>query len=161
MLKLNGEDTTQVADAKEALGRVLVGEVMRQDGRDLWSASLADHGVRYKKLRQVEREHGVVILPDKRKSQLRLFGPENSSVAATAAIVKLVQDASSDISSDVRVFELTSDQFNRACQGGFKTLTACLGQHKTTFDIVSSPKRILVSGSDKDYSKAMALISSR
>lgn len=46
------------------------------------------------------------------------------------------------------------------CRGGFKTLALRLGD-KATFDIVSMPKRILISGSNADHTAAVAIIASR
>jgi len=157
VLKLEGEDSQLVAQAKETLERIIDGEVVRKDGKDLWSASLGRNGDAYQRLKQVEQDYGVVIMRDRRKSQLRLFGPEGSYRRATEALETLTQEGD----FDGHVIELNLDEFQWACRGGFKALASRLGDNKATFDIASTPKRILLSGSKADYTTALAIIASR
>ena len=126
-------------------------------GEDLWSANLGRNGNEYKRLKEVEQDYGVVIIRNRRKSQLRLFGPEESCRRATAALESLIQKGD----SDGGVIELNEDEFQWACTGGFKMLTSRLGDNKATFDIASTPRRILIGGSNADYTAALAIIASR
>ncbi|KAK4033478.1 hypothetical protein C8A01DRAFT_19571 [Parachaetomium inaequale] len=162
VLKLESEDSRLLAQAKETVERIVAGEVVKKDGKDLWNPGLGRTGDEYKRLKQVERDYGVVIVRDRRKSQLRLFGPEGSCRQATEALETLIQDSSSwTATSDSHVIELNVEEFQWACRGGFKGLTSQLGDNKTTFDITSTPKRILIGGSKADYTAALAIIASR
>lgn len=157
VLKLESEDRQQVAQAKATLERIIGGEVARKDGQDLWSMGLGRNGDEYRKLKKaVEQDHGVVIIRDIRKSQLRLFGPEASCTRAAEAIVAMLQDI-----HDGHAIELSADEFVWACRGGFAALTAHLGNNKAAFDIVSRPTRILISGSKADHAATLAFIASR
>ncbi|KAI5922705.1 hypothetical protein F4810DRAFT_672340 [Camillea tinctor] len=157
VLKLEGEDSKLVAQAKEALGRIINGEVARKDGKDLWSTSLGRNGEEFERLKQVEKDHGVVVVRDRRRSQLRLFGTEERCKRATEALEMLIQEGN----LDSHVIKLNSDEFQWACRGGFKALTVHLGENKATFDIASTPKRILIGGTNEDYEAALAVIASR
>jgi hypothetical protein len=157
VLKLESEDSQQVAQAKATLGRIISGEVVKKDGKGLWSVGLRTNGDEYKRLKQVEQDHGVVIIRDRRKSQLRIFGPEANCRRASEALETLIQQGV----SDGHVIELNSDEFEWACRGGFTALASHLGENKATFDIVSTPKRILIGGSKADHTATLAFIASR
>ena len=156
-LKLEGENSRLVAQAKTTLEIITAGTVAQKDGKDLWNSSLGSNGGDYLKVRQVGREHGVVVVRDKRKSQLRLFGAEEKCKQAINALEAAIQERA----SDGYVIELDGDKFRWACQGGFKALLSLLGDDKATFDITSTPKRILISGSKADHTAALAVIASR
>ncbi|KAK4100979.1 hypothetical protein N658DRAFT_426514 [Parathielavia hyrcaniae] len=158
VLKLEGEDSKLVVQAKEALEHILSGEVARKGDKDVWNASLGRNGGQYRSLKQVERDHGVVVVRDRRKSQLRVFGPEEGCKRATEALGTLVPE---DAASDSHIIELDPAGFEWACRGGFRALTTRLGDNKATFDIASTPKRILIGGSKADYATALAVITSR
>ncbi|KAH6637269.1 hypothetical protein F5144DRAFT_601941 [Chaetomium tenue] len=157
VLKLEGQNSTTLAQAKKALDHIVEGEVATKDGKDLWHANLERNGEEYKKLKQVEEDHGVVIVRDKRKSQLRLYGSDAPNRRATKALELLLQN----VVSHSHVIELDLAGFQWACKGGFKTLVSQLGDGKATFDIVSTQKRILITGSKADHAAAMAIVTAR
>ncbi|KAK3299623.1 uncharacterized protein B0H64DRAFT_337702 [Chaetomium fimeti] len=157
VLKLEGEDSAKLAQAKKTLDHIVGGEVATKDGKDLWNASFGRNGEGYQSLKQVEQDYGVVIVRDRRKSQLRLYGPEASNRRATKALELLLRN----VVSDSHVIELDSDGFRWACKGGFKALASHLGGNKATFDIASTPKRILIEGSKADLTAAMAIVAAK
>jgi hypothetical protein len=159
VLKLEGENSQMVAEAKKSLEKLIAGEVVRRDGRDLWHPSLQRNGDEFQWVKKLQRDRGVVILRDKRKSQLRLFGPRESHRPVADALHEFLKTKSTD--SDHQVFKLTPEEFQWACRGGFKALEARLGRNKATFDIIPTPKRIIVSGTAADISIAAAFISAR
>jgi hypothetical protein len=157
VLKVEGENIGPVAEAKETIERIIGGEVVRKDGQDVWNTDLGRNGDQYKKVQQVGQEYGVVVMRDIRKSQLRVFGPEEACNKAMEALSALVQDGVSK-SNILDAIELGPEEFRWACRGGFKALTSYLGGNKVTLDIVSTPSRILISGSKADYTSALAFI---
>ncbi|KAK0705946.1 hypothetical protein B0T26DRAFT_656138 [Lasiosphaeria miniovina] len=160
VLKLEAEDPVLVARAKDSLDRVIAGVVASSDGSEIWSASFQRNGdAGCKGLKRIEEEHGIAIVRDRRKSQLRLFGSEERCSRAVVALEQLVKDESGG--DNQHVVELDADQFEWACRGGFRTIGARLGDDMVTFDIVSTPKRILVAGSEQDHAFAVALIARR
>lgn len=108
------------------------------------------------KLRKIENDHGIIVIPNRRKSQLLLFGSEESHKRATNALAILAQGR---VFND-QVIELTSEKFQWACRGGFNTLELRLGNDKAAFDIVPTPKRI-ISGSQADYQTALEIVISQ
>lgn len=160
VLKLEGEDKELVSQAKKTLEQIVGGEVVRKGGQTIWSASLGGNGAEYKRLKELERIHGVAIMRDRQKSQLRLFGPERAYGRVTDAIAALVQ-ATQDGNPDSQPIVLSSDAFHWACRGGFQALATRLGNNKATFDIVSTPKRILIRGSKADYIAALDIMVNR
>ncbi len=157
VLKLEGEDSGLVAQAKKTLEGIVSGEVASKGGRGLWSESFTGNGDGYRRIKQLELLHGIVVLRDKRKAQLRLFGPEESCKRAITALETLIQESV----SDNHIIGLSPDEFQWACRGGFQALASHLGHNKATFDIVSTPKRILISGSKVDHAAAIAIIARR
>ncbi|KAH6845780.1 hypothetical protein B0I37DRAFT_398921 [Chaetomium sp. MPI-CAGE-AT-0009] len=148
VLKLEGEDSTTLAQAKKTLDHIVGGEVATtEDGKDLWNASLGRNGEGYNCVKQVEQDHGVVVVRDRQQSNRR------STKALEVSLQKVI--------SDSHAIELDADGFRWACRGGFKALTSHLGANKATFDIVSTPKRILIEGSKADLATAMAIVAAR
>ncbi|KAK4140960.1 uncharacterized protein C8A04DRAFT_39491 [Dichotomopilus funicola] len=160
MLKLEGEDSKAVGEAKKTLEQLIGGQVVKGEGSDLWHASLRKNGPESQRLKEIEGRYGVVLVRDLRKSQLRVFGPEIKCQEATRSLENLIADISSS-SSLAHVIELGPDDFHWACRGGFQALRAQLGDAKATFDITSTPKRILIHGSKADSTVARAFISDR
>jgi hypothetical protein len=159
VLKVEGEDIRLVAEARQTVERIIGGEVVKKDGQDVWNTDLGRNGDEYKKVQQVGQDYGVVVMRDSRKSQLRVFGPEEACNKAMEVLGALVQEGVSK-SNSADVIELGPEEFRWVCQGGFKALTLYLGSNKVTFDIMSMPSRILISGSKADYTSALAFIAS-
>ncbi|KAH8904039.1 hypothetical protein BR93DRAFT_161037 [Coniochaeta sp. PMI_546] len=157
VLKLEGEVAKDVASAKKTLEQLLDGEVVTNDGAAVWTPTFAANGRAYQQMRQLERDLGIVIIRDKRRSQLRLLGPSLKRADARAAIIELAKvDTSSTFS-----IQLDAQQLSRAFRGGFREVAAALGHDKVMFDIVSSPKCIRVAGSEADFTLAQEILKGR
>lgn len=162
VLKLEGEDSKSVAQAKETLGRILVGQVAVQNGDTVWHPGLGkSFGDGLRKVKLIEQGCGVVILRDKRKSQIRLFGPDSGCKKASERLVTLVQELEKTSPNKGRVIELDTEAFQWACRGGFRTLVSLLGDNKATFDVVSTPRRVIITGSEDDYTTAFTMITNK
>ncbi|KUI61889.1 hypothetical protein VP1G_09024 [Cytospora mali] len=57
--------------------------------------------------------------------------------------------------------ELNKEQFKWACQGGFMLISSTVGDGAVTFDVVSNPKRIKVTGSEDQYQTAMKMVAEK
>lgn len=102
----------------------------------------------------MEQKLGVVIVRDKRQSRLHLYGPPEKCGEAW----KLLADLAKEDSSNRHAIQLDEQEFVWACHGGFKAVSAALGEGVVAFDIISSPKRILVTGSDEQYKLALRMV---
>jgi hypothetical protein len=154
VLKIEGGVAKDVATAKKTLEQILDGEVVTNEDGAVWAPAFAANGRVYQRLKQLERDLGLVIVRDKRRSQLRLLGPPSSRADACAAIVELAKADSSAIFT----IELDTQQLSRAFRGGFRAVAAAIGHDKVTFDIVSNPKCIRVSGSEADFILAQEIL---
>ncbi|KAH7010862.1 uncharacterized protein B0I36DRAFT_378516 [Microdochium trichocladiopsis] len=154
VLKIEGEIGKDVASAKATLENIIGGEVMMKDGKAVWVPSFAANGRAYQIMKQLERELGILIVRDKRRSQLRLLGPRPRCDEAQSALIEL---AKAD-SSSIFVIELDTQQFSQAFKGGYRAVAAAIGDDKVILDIASSPRRILVAGSEADFNVAQKIL---
>ena len=156
VLRLEGEDSSHVAEAKQALEKILAGKLAMVEDHILWAPSFGVNGDVYQRLKAMELTLGIVILRDKRRSRLHLFGPPEKCAEAQSLLAALAKEDSSTTSS----IPLDDETFLWACLGGFKKLGEVLGKN-VVFDIISTPKRILVTGSDMDYKLAVDIVTGR
>jgi hypothetical protein len=155
VLRLEGEDKEAVAAAKQTLEGILSGQVATKNDNVIWTPAFTVSGSVFQKLKDLEQALGIVILRDKRLSRLHLFGPVEKCKEAQVHLAKMAKEDSSTLNAII----LNDEQFTWACLGGFKAMANILGE-KVTFDIISKPKRLLVTGSDKDYRTALDMVSS-
>ncbi|KAM0254464.1 hypothetical protein ACHAQJ_006746 [Trichoderma viride] len=139
VLKIEGEISRDVASAKATLEKIIGGEVMMKDGKALWAPSFAANGRAYQRMKQLECELGILI-PRCEEAQ--------------PALIELAKASSSSIF----VIELDAQQFSRAFKGGYGAVAATIGADKVILDITSSPRRILVAGSEADFNIAQKIL---
>ncbi|KAK5654697.1 hypothetical protein OQA88_7021 [Cercophora sp. LCS_1] len=153
VLRLEGEDNKAVAGAKQALEKTLAGEVaMDADKNIIWSPAFTVNGDLFQRIKRLEETLGIAIVRNKRMSRLHLFGPADGCRQAQVHLVKM---ATEDVSVSKGV-KLDDAQFAWACRGGFREIAAVLGR-KVALDIISTPKRIVVTGSERDYRVALEM----
>lgn len=153
-LKIEGEDSKSIAQAKNTIAAILAGVVAKDGSSTIWHSSLRGNGENFTKLMQVQQQTGVVIIRDKAKSQLRLYGPSKECDEVQTTISEILK---SQLSKDVAI-ELNEERFLWARLGGFKKLEAELGPDSVSLDIISTPKRIIISGAACKYDLALSII---
>ncbi|KAI9740028.1 MAG: hypothetical protein M1818_004779 [Claussenomyces sp. TS43310] len=157
VLKLEGKDRKEVAQAKNALEKILAGEIVMYEDEALWTPSFAINGDAYRRLKAIAQNLGVVIVRDKRQSRIHLYGsPERCREAES-----LLADLAKEDSSTRYFVDLNQKEFVWACQGGFKAISAALGEGVVSFDIISVPRRILVTGSDQNYKRVLNMVANQ
>ncbi|KAM0433866.1 hypothetical protein ACHAPT_003809 [Fusarium lateritium] len=150
-LKIEGESDTEVASAKSVLEGILSGVVAKDGQASLWDPSLKRNGHLWRLIKQRQQDLGVVVVRDKAKQVLRLFGTEKACKEAQMQLASLFRkEASSD-----HVIELDQEKRRWAMNGGFKTILGKLGAGNASLDIVSA--KIVITGSLEDYDLALAL----
>ncbi|KFG82559.1 putative ariadne RING finger [Metarhizium anisopliae] len=159
VLKIEGESAENVVSAKADLESILAGVIATDNDATLWHSSLKTNGKLFQAIKTLEKELSVTILRDKVKSELRLFGAQRRCEDAQRRLAQLIRMESRSNSS--RAIELEPQKFFWACHGGFRTIAGQLGQEKVLFDIISTPKKIIVSGSLEDYDLAVAIMEGR
>ncbi|KAK4185172.1 hypothetical protein QBC35DRAFT_28671 [Podospora australis] len=153
VLKLEGDENKSVAESKRELEQILMGRVAMFNDKTIWTPAFTVNGDVFGELKELEQRLGIVIIRNKRRSRVELFGRENKCREAE----ELLNEVAQRDSSTSNFIKLDADQFAWACQGGFKAITEALGG-KATFDIVSTPKRIVVTGSDADFRLAVGMV---
>ena len=157
ILKLEGENSNDVAQAKTTLEKILAGETVICEDKILWTPAFGINGDAYRKLKEIELSLGILVIRNRRRSRLQLFGtPEKCREAQ-----KLLADLAKENASINYVIDLDYQQFAWACHGGFKAISAALGDGVTAFDIISVPRRILVNGSSADYRLVLSMITNQ
>ncbi|KAJ2904260.1 hypothetical protein MKZ38_008471 [Zalerion maritima] len=155
VLKLEGEDGKNVAQAKKSLDGILKGEVVEDiEGKPCWVPAFGTHGPIFQRIKEVRQTLEIAIVRDQRKRQLRLYGPNDKRERATEILRRLAEEAA----STPHVIDLGPTQFAWACRGGFRTVSAALPSASVAFDIISTPKRIQITGSDEDYRIALDMV---
>ncbi|KAK0247287.1 hypothetical protein LTS09_017566 [Friedmanniomyces endolithicus] len=153
VLKIEGEHAEHVKAATDAVEAVLAGLVIKDSNSPLWSPALTN-GATHPRLKQVQREHGIVLIRDKSKRQLRFFGPPAKYESVCEALVASFEV---DLGAS-QTIPLNAQQFAWACRGGFTQVVQALGQDITSFDVASEPKRIVVTGPYEHYRRALAIV---
>lgn len=155
VLRIEGGVSGDVAAAAATLHKILGGELLAVGGKAIWTDSFAGNGPAYRKIKEVERRLGIVIVRDKRKRQLRVLGAPSRHDEARRALTELVKQDS----SSVFVIELNVGMLAWAFDGGFRAVAAAIGSEKVTLDMVSSPRRVLVTGSEASFHTARDILS--
>ncbi|KAI1126260.1 hypothetical protein F5Y10DRAFT_293914 [Nemania abortiva] len=156
-LKIEGEDSKNVAEAKNNILGILAGTVAKDGSSTLWQSSLRSNGEVSRELAQLQQRTGVVILRNKAKSQIRLFGPTNKCEEAQTAIAKILNGQRTGNFT----VELDGEKFLWARLGGYKKLAAELGADSVSLDITSTPKRVIITGTASKYDTALSIISGK
>jgi hypothetical protein len=107
------------------------------------------------KLKQIQRDFRVLIIRDKKRSRLRLYGQDKDRQRAQQVLSGTMKADSSTL----HFIELGQDTFRKALNGGFQQILSILGHDVATIDIASTPKRIIVTGSSEDYQTAVSILS--
>jgi hypothetical protein len=85
---MSSKDAKQVAQAKQLLLEILNGFIVMKGDVPAWSKSFNDP-VTLRHFKQLEEDFGVVILRDRRRSRVNLYGPSTSRALAEKAIADM------------------------------------------------------------------------
>lgn len=149
-IKIDGPSQAEVAEAQAGLESVMAGELLTEDGEPLWSPSFATNAWAYAQMRDLERRLGILVLRDRQKGTLRMLGPRDMFGQARLEIVSLC-------SKDPRCeffIRLDSESLPWILRGGYRHIAKVVGIDKVGLDIVSEPRRLIISGSHADLNVA-------
>ncbi|TKA74356.1 hypothetical protein B0A55_05522 [Friedmanniomyces simplex] len=153
-LKVEGEQVKEVANATNTIKGILAGQLVEAADKPFWVPALATNGPAFHKLKQIQQELGVLIVRNRAKRQLRLFGAPEFCLQAQEQIIKEI----SAHASSVHAIMLNGKQFGWACRGGFAQISSVLGSDVASFDVVSNPQKIVVPGPERLYRQAVELM---
>lgn len=123
----------------------------------VWSTAFSGNGEAHEKLKGLQQKRSVVVVRNQTKRRLQFFGPPDKYQQVQRDIIELVKEES----TKSHYIPLDPDTLSWACQGGFKQITNTLGDDVASLDILSNPKRIIITGSEKQYQTALAVAQGR
>lgn len=152
-IRVSGSEKKAVGQAKTKVEALLAGSIARRDDQPLFQPFLFQNASDTF-LDDIMKTHGVFILRDRSKVVLRLYGEARSVQAAQEAICVRLEEREKQAKEII----LDHETLIAALRGGFQRIVAALGKDKVKLDITSKPKRIIVSGSDKDVDVIHAIL---
>lgn len=154
-LKIEGEPGENFVNAKNKLENILAGTVASFGGKLIWNEYFMQP-VGLSKIKQIEKDCGVVIDRDRRREQLRIYGSSSDIESAQYTLHNIV-------TSQVEGYaiKLTRTDFLWVSNGGFEEIVSALGKDVASIDLLSTPKKLLLAGGPENYHKAMAILNSK
>jgi hypothetical protein len=152
-IRLFGEDSKSVAEAKSALEKLLAGSVVVNDETTVWDSFFATTpALDY--LKQTSNDHKLYIHRDIRKSRLLMYGGlANDQAAAQRSLIAKVES----LQQLTHTIILTPELLPKAMKGGWRRVRETFGE-AATLNISRQPKTILIRGSTIDFQMAQALL---
>ncbi|KAJ2891505.1 uncharacterized protein MKZ38_000281 [Zalerion maritima] len=158
VLKLEGTDRNNVVSVKKMLDGILGGQTaVDGNGKTLWATSFGGRGKAYRKIKEVEKDFRIAIIRDRRKCQLRLYGPAERWRKATKELAVIAEQTS----SASHTIKLDQAQFAWACRGGFRAMAAAVPDATVTFLLDSTPRKMQIAGSEEEYTRALKMVRSK
>jgi hypothetical protein len=152
-LRVSGENSKLVAEAKSALDRLFAGTIVMHGEVSLWDSFFSmRESLLY--LNEISTIYGVYIHRDSRTSQLIIYGGQPQIQIAVQDLlikkVKSLQEGSSTILLD-------DDLFKAALQGGWRRIRERFGK-AANLNVTTNPKSIVIRGSSDDLAQAKSLL---
>ncbi|KAJ2980373.1 hypothetical protein NUW58_g6960 [Xylaria curta] len=154
-LGLDSPDPEEVAKCANAIEDILAGDVIEdKDGKHFWVPQLACNGPASKILKEIQQRHGVLLLPNKSKREVRYFGGSSKQMAVQEDVVR-------SLTADVEMrhtVDIDDAGFSWLCKTGLNLLTAVVGDKVVSLNVTSNPKKLVITGSDEEYCHVLALL---
>ncbi|KAH8817362.1 hypothetical protein F5884DRAFT_830433 [Xylogone sp. PMI_703] len=155
-LKIEGENTKDVANARKILNTISSGVILTSDKEEaLWHSDFSSNGATYGKLKLIEEALHVVIIRDKSKRQLQFYGPHEKLQETSNRVIDIIGESSSTSYQ----IDLGPKQFSWVMHGGFRNIEQVLGKNIAVFNVIS--KKIIINGTRSQYETALALMDGR
>ncbi|KAF2176024.1 hypothetical protein K469DRAFT_682817 [Zopfia rhizophila CBS 207.26] len=138
-LKVEGDNTKDVANARKTLHEILSGVVLTDGENAVWGSALSSNGSAYKKLKSIETELHVVIIRDKPKRQLQFYGPPEKFQHAVRQITDMLKEESSTSHEiDLKTPSILLDN-----PSWFKEHRTSIGEERRRFQSIMDGKRAI------------------
>lgn len=156
-LFIEGEFGDIFTRTKNMLEKMLRGDIaIADDGKPVWHdhfnkpAGLA-------KLKQVEKDHNVMIELNRMRRQLRFYGSSGDIERAQYRLLKMIRSGLEGYALKLN-FENSSW---KSSNGGLQQIASALDEDTTSVDTVSAPNRLLITGGTENYHKAMEMVKNK
>ncbi|KAI2631505.1 hypothetical protein GGS26DRAFT_598598 [Hypomontagnella submonticulosa] len=155
VFKLEGDDKEKLVAAKNTMTKILEGTIAKDGSSVLWHPFLRHNGAMFQQLNIVGQMTGVLVYRRRAKSQIVLYGLPNECEKARVMICNLINNEK----KEEFYIELDDQKFLWARQGGIKAIAAKIGSKYVNLDVLSMPKRIIITGNPQKYDTALATVS--
>jgi hypothetical protein len=153
VIRISGEDSKAVAEAKGAVERLLSGTIAEKNGVMVWDAYFTTApGLAY--LRNLYQKHNAYIYRDARFRRLAIYGPENTVKVINEALVQRVE-ALSELKHTI---VLDHELYQKAFSGGWRAIFKKFPRGAATLDVNQHLMTITIRGSQADFENARALL---
>ncbi|KAI1359297.1 hypothetical protein F5Y08DRAFT_319897 [Xylaria arbuscula] len=154
VLKIEGTNNEDVAAAKKDIEDITAGRVAKDGSSTLWHPMLRGSGPLLAEIENIAQLRRVLLVRNKYKSQIRLYGLPNMCEEVETSIAKVLNNST----SESRDIILDERMLNKVCRGGFHQISEALVGGSVILDVVSRPKRVIINGSVNDYETALKIL---
>jgi len=156
ILSLDSVSSKEIAECANVIETIVAGDVIksRNGVGPFWVSELAHNGPASKSLKEIQKRHGVLLLPNRSKREVRFFGEASKQ----AAVQEDVAQSLTKDSQRVHTIDLNEDGFSWLCKTGLDLLKNVVGDKILSLNITSTPKKLVVAGSDEEYCEVLALL---
>jgi hypothetical protein len=152
-IRIFGEDSKCVAEANDALKKLLAGSIVLNGESTVWDPFFTTPAA-LDYLKQESNDHKLYVHRDIRKSYLLLYGGSaNDRTAVQQALIAKVES----LQQLTHKIVLTSELLPKAMKGGWRRIKERFSE-AAALDISRQPKTIVIQGSATDFQLARALL---
>ncbi|KJX93831.1 hypothetical protein TI39_contig4248g00006 [Zymoseptoria brevis] len=139
-IKITGTDEREVAEAMKKMEEVIAGKVINDEtGLPFWHTLLTDSRVAKTIEKEMEHTHGVLVMANKFKRELRYFGPVSMFEGVRKDLVELITSST----KERFCFHLDRDEFLWMRREGYGLLKSTIGDKAVSFDAKVKPHAVL------------------
>ncbi|KAF2966973.1 hypothetical protein GQX73_g6596 [Xylaria multiplex] len=155
VLSLDSWSPEEVAKCANAIEDIIAGDVIKgKDGSPFWVPQLACNGSTSKLLKEIQQRHGVLLLPNRSKREVRCFGDVSKQMTVQEDVV---QSLSEDMERR-HTIDLDDAGFSWLCRTGLGLLKSVVGDKVVSLNVTSNPKKLIITGSDEEHCQVLALL---
>ncbi|KAI1190650.1 hypothetical protein F5B17DRAFT_49576 [Nemania serpens] len=155
VLGLEGWSSEEVANCANAIEDIVAGVAIKgKDGKPFWISQLACRGLSTKRLKEIQQRHGVLLLPNRSKREVRCFGDPSKQMAVQEDVVRSLTE---DIEGRYAI-DIDDAGFSWLCKTGFDLLKSVVGDKVVSLSVTSSSRKLIINGSDVEYCEVLALL---
>ncbi|KAH8166646.1 hypothetical protein CIB48_g1626 [Xylaria polymorpha] len=153
VLSLDSCSSEEVAKCANAIEDIVAGDVIKgKDDMPFWVPQLACNGSASKILKEIQQHHGVLLLPNRSKREVRCFGDLSKQMAVQKDVVR-------SLTEDVErrhTIDIDDSGFSWLCKTGLSLFKAVVGDNIVSLNI--NPKQLVITGSDEEHCEILALL---
>ncbi|KAI1122518.1 hypothetical protein F5Y10DRAFT_72556 [Nemania abortiva] len=155
ILSLDNWSSEEVAKCANAVEDIVAGDVIEgEDGGPFWIPQLASNGSASKILKEIQKRHGVLLLINRSKREVRYFG---DLLKQKAVQEDVVQSLTEDVERR-HTIDIDDTGFSWLCRTGLDLFKTVVGDKIVSLNVTSNPKQLIINGSDEEYCQILALL---